>query len=135
MVSVRLAMASASPPTSPPSGSAEVTAGWPLELWCNVDDWWEWCTFTHLKSNKFCDFQWKSGPNNVTVNQCDFEGRYEYLGDYDNYKCGIRIYHTMTEDSGEWKCDLEEYNRAETVRGYGEKVRKTFQVWVNESAF
>jgi len=114
------------------SGSVNFTAGWPLELWCNVDDWWEWCTFIHLSSNKFCDFQWKSGPDNVTVNQCDFEGRYKYTGDYDNYKCGIRIYNTRIEDSGEWRCDLEQYSRAETVRGHGAKVRKTFQVWVTD---
>jgi len=116
----------------PASGSAEVTAGWPLELWCNVDGCWEWCTFSHLSSNKFCDFQWMSGPNNVTVNHCDFERRYEYLGDYDNYKCGIRINHARIEDSGEWRCDLEQYSRAETVTGHGTKVRKSFQVWVNE---
>jgi len=116
----------------PASGSAEVQEGWPLELWCNVDDWWEWCTFSHLSSNRYCDFQWKSTPYNVTVNECDFEGRYEYLGDYDNYKCGIKIYHARIEDSGKWRCDLEQYSRAERVRGHGTKVRKTFEVWVTE---
>jgi len=112
----------------PASGSAEVQEGWPLVLWCNVDDWWEWCTFTHLSSHKFCDFQWKRDPYNVTVNECNFEGRYEYLGDYDNYKCGIKIYNTRIEDAGEWRCDLEQYSSAETVRGYGAKVRKSFNV-------
>ena len=116
----------------PASGSAEVTAGWPLELWCNVDGWWEWCTFSHLSSNKFCDMQWKREPYNVTVNECNFEGSSEYLGNYDNYNCGIRIYHARIEDSGEWRCDLEQYSRAETVRGHGTRVRKSFQVWVNE---
>ena len=27
---------------------------------------------------------------------------------------------------------VEQYSRAETVRGHGAKVRKTFEVWVNE---
>ena len=120
---------------APASGSAEIQDGYPLELWCNVDDYWEWCTFSHMSSNKFCDFQWKKDPYNVTVNECDFEGRYDYLGDYDNYKCGIRIYQARPEDSGEWRCDLEGYNRAETVRGYGLKVRKSFRVWVTEDAW
>ena len=118
----------------PSSGSAETQVGWPLELWCNVDDWWEWCSFTNLISNKSCEFQWRYGPDNVTVNRCDFEGRYEFLGDYNNYKCGIRIYNIGTADAGPWTCDLEEWNRAVTVRGsgYGAEVRKAFRVFVTE---
>ena len=40
----------------------------------------------------------------MTVNNCDdFKGRFEYLGDYDNYKCGIRISGVEKEDAGAWR--------------------------------
>ena len=67
-----------------------------VELWCNADDWWEWCKFTHVQTDKKCELDWKkyslldgrrNSVRNVTVLDCaDFEGRFEYLGDYDNYK-------------------------------------------------
>ena len=92
---------------NPSSWLAELQLGWCLELWCNVDDYSEWCAFSHPSSNNFCDIQWKREPYNVTVNECNFEGSSEYLGNYDNYNCGIRIYHARIEDSREWRCDLE----------------------------
>ena len=40
----------------------------------------------------------------MTVNNCDdFEGRFEYLGDYHNYKCGIRISGAEKGDAGAWR--------------------------------
>ena len=117
----------------PETGRTTISGGDSLELWCNVDDWWEWCTFSHVPSGRVCDFQWKSGPWNVTINDCnDFDGMYDYLGDYNNHKCGIRIYNMNPDESGEWRCDLESYNRAETKRGHGYQVRKSFDVQVND---
>ena len=40
----------------------------------------------------------------MTVNNCDdFMGRFEYLGDYNNYKCGIRIGGVKKGDAGVWR--------------------------------
>lgn len=115
---------------TPSSGSLEIEEGDPIDLWCNMDEFWEWCTFKHMTSNKLCDFQWMTALDNVTVTECDFEGRYEYLGDYDDHKCGIRIKQATPGDSGEWRCDLEEYSRAETKRGYGKEAGMSFRVTV-----
>ena len=117
----------------PKTGSTTIKSGESLELWCNVDDHWEWCTFSHVPSGKFCDFQWKNDPYNVTVNECDsFEGMSEFLGDYNKHECGIRILHIDQAESGEWRCDLRLWDRAETVRGlYPEyQVAKSFEVHV-----
>ena len=40
----------------PESGSTTIKAGGNLDLWCNVDRNWEWCTFIHRPSAKFCHF-------------------------------------------------------------------------------
>ena len=97
--------------SSPESGAAvtAVEAGGDLELWCNADGWWEWCKFVHEPSGKNCDLKWRRKQYwrdvfNVTVNNCDdFKGRFEYLGDYDNYKCGIRIRGVEKGDAGAWR--------------------------------
>ena len=28
-----------------------------LELWCNADNWWEWCRFVHEPSGRDCDLR------------------------------------------------------------------------------
>ena len=83
------------PRTNSNSG-IEYDEGDDVELWCNADNYWEWCKISHVESNKSCDFDWKKyalldGSRttiwNVTVVDCDdFEGRFEYLGDYENYR-------------------------------------------------
>ena len=113
----------------PESGTVAIKEGQNFDLWCNADDWWEWCTFTHIPTGKICDLQWKWEPKNVTANDCD---GFEYLGDYDNYKCGIRLHDVRPADEGEWACELENYYYADTEPGYGYEVRKSFQVDVTK---
>ena len=116
----------------PESGATVVEEGKSLDLWCNVDGYWEWCAFKHVPSNRFCDLKWDYATYNVTVDNCtDFEGRFEYLGDYDNFKCGIRLRDVRPDEAGEWTCELENYYYAETKRGYGYEVRKSFQIDVS----
>jgi len=118
----------------PESGWVTIEEGSSLDLWCNVDDYWEWCAFKHVPSKRFCDLKWDWATKNVTVHDCaDFEGRFEYLGDYDNYKCGIRLHNVRPDEAGKWTCELENYYYAETVRHYGYEVRKSFQVDVSTS--
>ncbi len=46
---------------------------------------------------------------------------FDIQGDYNYYGCGIKISNAQAEDSGEWSCDIEEYNRG-GVRNTGAKV-------------
>ena len=72
-----------------------------VDLWCTADDWWEWCKFTLVHSDKSCELDWKKYAlldgkrtyvRNVTALDCDdFEGRFEYLGDYENYRVRRRL--------------------------------------------
>ena len=115
----------------PENGSTSVQQGFSLELWCNVDGYWEFCSFSHVPSGKSCDFQWKRDIYNVTVTNCtSFEGRFEYLGDFEKYECGIRIHQVGYDESGNWTCDMESYTRYEGVRGNGYQVIKSFEVEV-----
>ena len=43
--------------TSPESGAVTAEAGGDLELWCNADNWWEWCKFVHEPSGRDCDLR------------------------------------------------------------------------------
>ena len=116
----------------PESGSTSLREGDSLDIWCNVNDYWEWCAFKHVPSERFCDLKWDYAAYNVTVDNCaDFKGRMEYLGDYDNYKCGVRFHSIRPDESGEWRCELENYYYAQTKRGYGYEVRKSLLVNVS----
>ena len=113
----------------PETGSTSVQQGQSLELWCNVDGYWEFCSFSHVPSGRSCDFQWKHDTDNVTMTKCTpFEGRFEYLGDYQNNKCGIRIHEVIFGDSGEWRCDMESYTYSSGEKGNGYQVRRSFEV-------
>ena len=37
--------------------SVAVRAEGDLELWCNADNWWEWCRFVHEPSGRDCDLR------------------------------------------------------------------------------
>ena len=74
--------------------NATVEEGGTIELYCAVDDWWEWCTFRRGDA-AICDFEWRKDVANVTVADCDaFAGRYEYFGDYNQGRVS-RIYRFM----------------------------------------
>ena len=101
--------------------SVTVKEGGEVELFCAVDDWWEWCTFKRADA-AICDFEWRKDVYNVTVLDCAaFAGRFEFIGDYNSYQCGIRLKDVRPEDAGEWSCDFENYYSGQT-RNYGYKV-------------
>ena len=80
----------------PSSGSVSLKEGQGVKLWCNMDDWWEWCRFTHVDSGKVCDFEWRKDVYNVTVLKCgDFEGRAKFIGSYNKYECGLELVRKM----------------------------------------
>ena len=110
--------------------SVTVKEGGEVELFCAVDDWWEWCTFKRADA-AICDFEWRKDVYNVTVLDCAaFAGRFEFIGDYNSYQCGIRLKDVRPEDAGEWSCDFENYYSGQT-RNYGYKVSGKMSVDVD----
>ena len=75
-----------------------VREGQHVDLSCQADNWWEFCTFTS-PSGHHCELKWeREHYYRVLVNNCDDfegEGRYrhiiDYYGDYEKYRCKIRI--------------------------------------------
>jgi len=54
--------------------------GQSVELFCNVDGYYEWCTFRR-HDGKVCDFEWRRDVWNLTVLDCGaFEGRFALTG-------------------------------------------------------
>ncbi len=61
--------------------SLVVDEGASIELYCQVDGYYEWCTFKRLNDGKICDFEWKREKWDVDVLQCsDFAGRMTRTG-------------------------------------------------------
>ena len=70
--------------------ATEIAYGGKLRLTCNPDGYYEWCKFIH--QDKVCDFQWKREVWNITTLECsDFEGRARFVGNYDDYECGMEL--------------------------------------------
>ena len=71
--------------------------------------------------------KWENQPKKNPHCICNIQKIQEYngnvylQGDYNYYQCGIEISNAQAEDSGEWSCDLEEYNRG-GARNTGAKV-------------
>ncbi len=95
-----------------------------VTLSCTAYDYWEWCTMRHVPTGRICDIDWRKPEWNVSVLNCGaFQGRYEYVGDYDKYNCAVRFTDLRGEDAGQWECDMEKYwNGRGEGRGKGEKV-------------
>ena len=94
---------------------------------------WEWCKFTHLPSEKFCDFRFEEEPFEVKPVDCSsFAGRFEFVGDHDDDKCGVRIQGIKMEEAGQWKCALEEYNVDSEERGKDPIAEKSFDISVRD---
>ena len=52
---------------SPEADPAYVEEGSPLEVWCEVDNWWSACQITHVPSGKFCGFKVSCKPNFIIM--------------------------------------------------------------------
>ena len=61
-----------------------------VRLTCIADAYYDWCRFKH--KDKACEFQWSRDIWDVKTYYCkDFEKRFEFVGNYDNYECAIEI--------------------------------------------
>ena len=88
-----------------------VKEGDSVTLFCATDNYWEWCKFSH--ADKICDYEWKKAEWNVTVLNCDdYADRAEFVADYDQYQCAMRLSKIGPEDAGKWSCEIESYSKS-----------------------
>merc|ERR1719508_629782 len=108
---------------------SSVKEGDSLTIFCQVDVWYEWCTFRH--NGNICDFEYsKYSVDEVeAINCADYADRVTFVGDYRQSECGITIEDATPEDAGEWTCEFEEYYIWDQ-RNYGDKVRGNVTVEV-----
>ena len=87
--------------------------GGQFQLLCEVDAWYNYCTFKH--NGKICDFEWKTGLGlgNFTVAECkNYENRMDFSGTYvaswfGPWICAVNITDVSFEDAGAWSCEVE----------------------------
>lgn len=123
-----LALVGSSAAFSISNGPKEINVklGEPIKVIFTVDNWYEWCTFTHLEQS--CEIEWKRSPYNVTMGSCDYIDRgAEFRGDYNKYTCGLMIPAATAEDQGEWSVNFESYVNGGS-RGDGNKRSKKYVV-------
>lgn len=123
-----LALVGSSAAFSISNGPKEINVklGEPIKVIFTVDNWYEWCTFTHLEQS--CEIEWKRSPYNVTMGSCDYIDRgAEFRGDYNKYTCGLMIPAATAEDQGEWSVNFESYVNGGS-RGDGNKQSKKYVV-------
>ena len=88
-----------------------VVEGGQFQLLCEVDNWYNYCTFKH--NGKICDFEWNgNGIGNFTVAECkNYENRMDFSGTYPvwigPWICAVNITDVRFEDAGAWSCEVE----------------------------
>merc|ERR1711962_607029 len=87
--------------------SVLVSPGERVELLCQVDEDYEYCTWTNPKGET-CDFEWKRKLGNITMQECMFPDRIAFHGGYNDRECGIALI-ARTTDQGQWSCVVEDY--------------------------
>ena len=91
------------------------------------------CKFEHF--DKFCQFEFLTNSTTATmIKSCSehFNGRVEFIGNYENNKCAIKIKYAEIQDGGDWSCQL---NSKDLKNGGNEEFQSTsvkFYINVNE---
>jgi len=102
-----------------------------VTLFCAVDEDYEYCKFISPDSKRICDFEWKRNEGNITMQQCDLDvskKNVSFHGKYNDKECGMSFI-AGEEDTGMWKCEIEEYVWGGS-RGSGRKVWAQMNVTV-----
>jgi len=108
-------------------GSVLVSPGERVELLCQVDTHYEYCTWTNPRGET-CDFEWKRKVGNITMQECMFPDRIAFHGQYNDKECGIALI-TRTMDQGQWSCEMEDYVLMGR-RGSGARTTGTVSIMV-----
>merc|ERR1711963_506904 len=89
-------------------GKVTVQPGEGVNLLCVVDSDYEFCKWVSPR-DKYCDFEWKRASGNITTQDCQIADKVSFHGRYNDRECGIRINSASVEDTGTWRCEVEQY--------------------------
>ena len=89
-------------------GKVAVQSGEGIDLLCVVDSDYEFCRWINPQQ-QFCDFVWKRATGNITTQECQIPDKVSFHGRYNDRECGIRINSASVEDTGKWRCEVEQY--------------------------
>ena len=89
-------------------GKVAVQSGEGIDLLCVVDSDYEFCRWINPQQ-QYCDFAWKRAAGNVTIQECQIPNKVSFHGRYNDRECGIRINSASVEDTGKWRCEVEQY--------------------------
>ena len=54
-----------------------------------------------------CKIEWRRNEWNVTLSSCD--PRATFIGDYNQFECGIKLSDVTVQEAGLWSCHMEAY--------------------------
>jgi len=89
-------------------GKVTVQPGEGVNLLCVVDSDYEFCKWVSPR-DRYCDFEWKRASGNITTQDCQIADKVSFHGRYNDRECGIRINSASVEDTGTWRCEVEQY--------------------------
>merc|ERR1712047_142302 len=112
-------------------GKVTVQPGEGVNLLCVVDSDYEFCKWVSPR-DKYCDFEWKRASGNITTQDCQIADKVSFHGRYDDRECGIRINSASVEDTGTWRCEVEQYVFLGS-RGSGAVRKSNIEVTVEAS--
>ena len=76
-------------------------------LSCHTNDWWNTCDFSH-NGRSVCKIKWTGGKNVKVDDSC--EKGLEYVGQYSQHICALKIRNVGFEQDGKWLCKMEDYD-------------------------
>ena len=87
------------------------------------------CKFQHF--GKLCQFELHNSTTTTMMKSCteNFNGRIEFIGNYENNNCAIKIRSAEIQDGGEWSCQLSPQN---VKNGNEVQSKMKFYLNVNE---
>lgn len=110
-----------------------VQCGKSIDLLCVVDSDYEFCRWINPRQ-QYCDFDWNRVTGNVTTEKCQIPNKVSFHGRYNDRECGIRINSASMEDTGKWRCELENFSFIIGGRGSGEVRHSQIEVKVLETS-
>ena len=74
---------------------------------CRASDHYDKCSFTS-PDGESCQVEWDGRRRRAVVTRCSNVRRFEFVGSYDKFECGVRIVADVGA-VGKWSCYVKEY--------------------------
>ena len=115
--------------------SLVVKPGDTIEVHCTADNYYDYCSIVHDINTcdfKYNDTAWRLSKQYpvIKINCQDYESRMEFIGDYYNYGCGIRLHSITMQDGGTWICQMEQWRHQNQIRYSGATIDDQFYLTV-----